>query len=118
LTDDEKFLFKPSAKLEENYKFGYENIKDIIACGVKLEKTFIFSDLDYVGYVVLRDVPSMDVGGPILTRHRFASIEALSTGTFCGLLNPFLRVKAKPLLVSQNRESRDDCSPHEENVVH
>jgi tryptophanyl-tRNA synthetase len=46
-------LFKPSAKLEENYKFGYENIKDIIACGVKLEKTFIFSDLDYVGYVVV-----------------------------------------------------------------
>ncbi|KAJ9106151.1 hypothetical protein QFC21_001294 [Naganishia friedmannii] len=56
LTDDEKFLFKPSAKLEENYKFGYENIKDIIACGVKLEKTFIFSDLDYVGGAFYRNI--------------------------------------------------------------
>lgn len=49
--DDEKFLFKPAAKLEDNYKYGQENIKDIIACGVKLEKTFIFSDVDYVGWV-------------------------------------------------------------------
>jgi tryptophanyl-tRNA synthetase len=48
-SDDEKFLFKPAAKLEDNYKYGHENIKDIIACGVKLEKTFIFSDVDYVG---------------------------------------------------------------------
>lgn len=47
--DDEKFLFKPEAKLQDNYKFGLENVKDIIACGVKLEKTFIFSDLDYMG---------------------------------------------------------------------
>jgi tryptophanyl-tRNA synthetase len=42
-------LFKPEAKLQDNYKYGLENIKDIIACGVKLEKTFIFSDLDYMG---------------------------------------------------------------------
>ncbi|GJN92526.1 hypothetical protein Rhopal_005556-T1 [Rhodotorula paludigena] len=49
LTDDEKFLFKPTLKLEQVHEFAYQNAKDIIACGFKLEKTFIFSNLDYVG---------------------------------------------------------------------
>jgi tryptophanyl-tRNA synthetase len=40
---------KPNLTLDEVHKFAYENAKDIIACGFKLEKTFIFSDLDYVG---------------------------------------------------------------------
>lgn len=30
---------------------GYENIKDIIAFGFDLEKTFIFSDVDYIQYL-------------------------------------------------------------------
>ncbi|WFD31045.1 tryptophan--tRNA ligase [Malassezia sp. CBS 17886] len=49
LTDDEKFLFKNELKIEQAQKYAYENARDIIACGFKLEKTFIFSDLDYVG---------------------------------------------------------------------
>ncbi|GAA5969567.1 hypothetical protein JCM11641_008163 [Rhodosporidiobolus odoratus] len=49
LTDDEKFLFKPALKLEQANKYAYQNTKDIIACGFKKEKTFIFSDLDFVG---------------------------------------------------------------------
>lgn len=49
LTDDEKFLFKPALKLEQVHKFAFDNARDIIACGFNLEKTFIFSDLDYVG---------------------------------------------------------------------
>ena len=49
LTDDEKFLFKPSLKLEQCNTFAFQNAKDIIACGFKPEKTFIFSDLDFVG---------------------------------------------------------------------
>lgn len=58
-TDDEKFLFKQNLKLEQCHAFAYQNAKDIIACGFKLEKTFIFSDLDFVGCVsvpVLRDI--------------------------------------------------------------
>lgn len=47
--DDEKFLFKPSLKLEQCNTFAFQNAKDIIACGFKPEKTFIFSDLDFVG---------------------------------------------------------------------
>ncbi|GAA5899768.1 hypothetical protein JCM6882_005430 [Rhodosporidiobolus microsporus] len=56
LTDDEKFLFKPSLKLEQCNKFAYQNAKDIIACGFKKEKTFIFSDLDFVGGEFYRNV--------------------------------------------------------------
>ena len=29
-------------------RLAYENVKDIIACGFDLKKTFIFSDLDYI----------------------------------------------------------------------
>ena len=49
LTDDEKFLFKYDLKIDQVQKFAFENARDIIACGFKLEKTFIFSDLNYVG---------------------------------------------------------------------
>ncbi|KAK4702912.1 tryptophanyl-tRNA synthetase, partial [Phenoliferia sp. Uapishka_3] len=49
LTDDEKFLFKPDLKLEQCNGYAYQNARDVIACGFDKEKTFIFSDLDYVG---------------------------------------------------------------------
>ncbi|PWN22391.1 tryptophanyl-tRNA synthetase [Microstroma glucosiphilum] len=49
LTDDEKFLFKPNLTLEDVRRFAFENCRDIIACGFRMEKTFIFSNLDYVG---------------------------------------------------------------------
>ncbi|GAA6012197.1 hypothetical protein JCM10207_002756 [Rhodosporidiobolus poonsookiae] len=56
LTDDEKFLFKQNLKLEQANQYAYQNAKDIIACGFKLEKTFIFSDLDFVGGEFYRNV--------------------------------------------------------------
>jgi len=49
LTDDEKFLWKEHLSLEECHRLAYENAKDIIACGFDVEKTFVFSDIDYVG---------------------------------------------------------------------
>ncbi|GAC74157.1 TFIIF-interacting CTD phosphatase, including NLI-interacting factorregulation) [Moesziomyces antarcticus T-34] len=49
LTDDEKFLFKANLKIEQVKDFAFKNARDIIACGFKLEKTFIFSNLDFVG---------------------------------------------------------------------
>jgi len=48
LTDDEKFLWKDLA-MEDAMHLSKENAKDIIACGFDVEKTFIFSDLNYVG---------------------------------------------------------------------
>ena len=48
MTDDEKALVR-GLDLEEAYALGKENAKDIIACGFDASRTFIFSDLDYVG---------------------------------------------------------------------
>uniref|UniRef100_A0A8P4K2E4 Tryptophan--tRNA ligase, cytoplasmic n=1 Tax=Dicentrarchus labrax TaxID=13489 RepID=A0A8P4K2E4_DICLA len=48
LTDDEKYLWK-DLTLEDCHHFAVENAKDIIACGFDVNKTFIFSDLDYMG---------------------------------------------------------------------
>jgi len=48
MTDDEKFLWK-DLTLEECFKYTRENAKDIIAVGFDINKTFIFSNLQYVG---------------------------------------------------------------------
>lgn len=49
LTDDEKALFKDSLTFEDVLHFSMENAKDIIALGFDVKKTFIYSDLKYVG---------------------------------------------------------------------
>ncbi|CAD7953179.1 unnamed protein product [Amoebophrya sp. A120] len=49
LTDDEKSWFKENISAEEAHKLAYANIKDIIACGFNPEKTFIFTNFDYMG---------------------------------------------------------------------
>lgn len=48
LTDDEKTLWK-DLTVEQAMKLARENAKDIIAMGFDVNKTFIFSNLDYVG---------------------------------------------------------------------
>ena len=48
MTDDEKYLWK-DLTLDQAYGYAVENAKDIIACGFDIKKTFIFSDLDYMG---------------------------------------------------------------------
>ncbi len=47
LTDDEKFLYK-DLTVEEAHRLASVNAKDIIACGFDVNKTFIFSDIDYI----------------------------------------------------------------------
>mgnify|MGYP005841602251 CR=1 FL=1 len=55
MTDDEKFLFKgeyneqDGDNLDHFARLTIENARDIIACGFDYNKTFLFSDLDYVG---------------------------------------------------------------------
>ncbi|RPA94331.1 tryptophanyl-tRNA synthetase [Choiromyces venosus 120613-1] len=49
LTDDEKFLFKQNLTIENVKSFARNNAKDIMAMGFDVNKTFIFSDLDYMG---------------------------------------------------------------------
>lgn len=48
LTDDEKFLWK-DLKQEECMRLAWENVKDIIALGFDVNKTFIFSDFTFMG---------------------------------------------------------------------
>ncbi len=47
LTDDETFLWK-DLDLKEVKRLAHENAKDIIACGFDVNKTFIFSDIEYM----------------------------------------------------------------------
>ena len=47
LTDDEKFLWK-DLTAEDAHRLAIKNAKDIIACGFDKEKTFIFSDIEYI----------------------------------------------------------------------
>lgn len=49
ITTDEKFLKNPNLSIDDVRRMAHENIKDIIACGFDPEKTFIFSDFDYIG---------------------------------------------------------------------
>jgi len=48
MTGDEKFLWK-DMKYEDAVKYTHENAKDIIALGFDPKKTFLFSNLDYMG---------------------------------------------------------------------
>ncbi|KQJ86450.1 tryptophan--tRNA ligase, cytoplasmic [Brachypodium distachyon] len=48
LTDDEKFFWK-NLTVEETKRLARENAKDIIACGFDFERTFIFTDFNFVG---------------------------------------------------------------------
>lgn len=54
--DDEKALFKDSITFEAAHSFALRNAKDIIACGFDINKTFIFSDLEYLGGHFLTNV--------------------------------------------------------------
>ena len=50
ITDDEKFLFKDFTQ-EQMEKLARENIRDIIAIGFDLNKTFIFQNYNYMGHM-------------------------------------------------------------------
>ncbi|KAJ1916984.1 tryptophan--tRNA ligase [Mycoemilia scoparia] len=56
LTDDEKFLFKNDLTLEQTYEYAKNTAREIAACGFKPEKTFIFSNQDYMGAAFYRNV--------------------------------------------------------------
>lgn len=46
ISDEEKYAFKKQ-KFDNIYKLGFENAKEIIACGFESKNTFIFSNRDY-----------------------------------------------------------------------
>lgn len=55
ISDDEKHYFK-GEPFDKIYKQGFENAKDIIACGFDPERTFIFSNHDYSDQKCVKDI--------------------------------------------------------------
>ncbi|KAJ9152196.1 Tryptophanyl-tRNA synthetase, cytoplasmic [Coniochaeta hoffmannii] len=49
LTDDEKAIFKDKLTCDETLQYAMDNAKDIISLGFDQKKTFIYSDLKYLG---------------------------------------------------------------------
>ncbi|KAI9844437.1 MAG: tryptophan--tRNA ligase [Thelocarpon superellum] len=56
LTDDEKFLFKPNLSIDNVIRFSQQNARDIISLGFDPKKTFIFSDLEFMGGAFYQNV--------------------------------------------------------------
>ncbi|KAJ1648316.1 tryptophan--tRNA ligase [Coemansia asiatica] len=56
LTDDEKFLFKKELTVDQVHKYAIDTVREIAAVGFKPEKTFIFSNMDYMGGAFYRNV--------------------------------------------------------------
>lgn len=56
MTDDEKYLFSDKRTIEEVEGYCSNNAKDIIAVGFDPNKTFIFSDFQYMGGAFYKNV--------------------------------------------------------------
>ncbi|KAJ2689094.1 tryptophan--tRNA ligase [Coemansia spiralis] len=56
LTDDEKFLYKSDLKAEQTYQYAVDTVREIAAIGFKPEKTFIFSNMGFMGGAFYRNV--------------------------------------------------------------
>lgn len=59
LTDDEKFMHSKKITLADAKRYGRENAKDIIGIGFDPAKTFIFSDLEFVGGAFYENICSL-----------------------------------------------------------
>ena len=53
---DEKFLFSEKRTVDEVIGYAHDNCKDIIAIGFDPDKTFIFSDYEYMGGAFYKNV--------------------------------------------------------------
>ncbi|KAJ5266853.1 Tryptophan--tRNA ligase cytoplasmic [Penicillium angulare] len=49
MTDDEKFMHSQKIEIEDAKRYTKANVRDIIAVGFDMKKTFIFSDFEFVG---------------------------------------------------------------------
>ena len=51
ITDDEKYFHRGDKDIAEYSRMGIENVKDILALGFDLEKTFIFLNSEYISHM-------------------------------------------------------------------
>lgn len=56
MTDDEKYLFSEKRTIEEVQSYTKTNVRDIISIGFDPEKTFIFSDYDFIGGAFYKNI--------------------------------------------------------------
>ncbi|WVQ83361.1 tryptophan-tRNA ligase [Cryptococcus sp. DSM 104549] len=109
VTDDEKYLLerdtkkqadlmkkikakKPIDLLRHYKKMGQDNIKDIIACGVIPEKTFIFSDLNNVGGAFYENVTLI---AKTITQNQSKNVFGFSESDNVGMFH-FAAIQATP----------------------
>ncbi|KKY21582.1 putative tryptophanyl-trna synthetase [Phaeomoniella chlamydospora] len=59
LTDDEKFMHTPRITIADSKRYTAANAKDIIAVGFDPNKTFIFSDFEYIGGAFYENICQM-----------------------------------------------------------
>lgn len=117
MTDDEKFLFKGEFTAENGDNLNHyasltlENARDIIACEFDYEKTFIFSDLDYVG----RMYPNIVRIWKAVTTNTVNGIFGFDGSSNIGKI-AFPAIQAAPSFASSfpvvldaTRESKDCC---------
>eukprot|EP00835_Amoeboradix_gromovi_P002313 NODE_129_length_18551_cov_0.317039.p3 type:complete len:400 gc:universal NODE_129_length_18551_cov_0.317039:15431-16630(+) len=95
LTDDEKFYFK-DLTLEQTTKFAYENIKDIIACGFDLSKTFIFINSEYMNPPFYKNIVRIN---RLITTSQSKGCFGFSDSDSIGKLS-FVSVQAAPAFSS------------------
>jgi len=70
MTDDEKFLHREELTLEEAIRLTYDNALDVIACGLRPEKTHIISDSDHIGHIY-------KLGVKVAKRITFSTVRAV-----------------------------------------
>uniref|UniRef100_A0A7S0YEQ1 Tryptophan--tRNA ligase, cytoplasmic n=1 Tax=Polytomella parva TaxID=51329 RepID=A0A7S0YEQ1_9CHLO len=99
LTDDEKSLWR-GITIEESQRLARENAKDIIACGFDINKTFIFSDFDFLGGAFYRNIVRIQ---RCVTMNQVKGIFGFTMEENIGKI-AFPAVQAAP--------SFSDCFPH------
>jgi tryptophanyl-tRNA synthetase len=99
LTDDEKALWR-NLDVDEARRLARENAKDIIACGFDVDRTFIFSDFDYLGGAFYRNVVRIQ---RCVTMNQVRGIFGFSMEDHIGKIS-FPAIQAAP--------SFPDCFPH------
>ncbi|GAM23388.1 hypothetical protein SAMD00019534_065630 [Acytostelium subglobosum LB1] len=90
MTNDEKYLWK-DITLDEALQFTINNVKDIIALGFDIEKTFIFSNVEYIGHLY----PNVIKIGKHVTLNQIKGIFGFGDSDACGKF-AFPPVQAAP----------------------
>ena len=102
MTDDEKFLIHDHLTLEDTIGYMYENILDLIACGLDAEKTHVISDVNHINHLYRL---SLQVS-KLVTYSTIKAIFGLSDSDNIGIIF-FPAIQATPCFIQSVREKRN-----------